>query len=56
MVVPARVALGELARRFLHQALGVQIVSHVVALGTVAVPEVLRQYGAPATLGTKPAS
>ncbi len=31
----ARVALGELARRFLHQALGVQIVSHVVAIGGI---------------------
>ncbi len=29
----ARVALGELARRFLHQALGAEIVSHVVAIG-----------------------
>lgn len=34
----ARVALGELARRFLDQALGIQIVSHVVALGGVSVP------------------
>jgi chorismate synthase len=31
----ARVALGELARRFLIQAVGVQIVSHVVAIGSV---------------------
>ena len=31
----ARVALGELARRFLYQALGVQIVSHVVAIGGI---------------------
>ena len=31
----ARVALGELARRFLSQALGVQILSHVVAIGGV---------------------
>jgi chorismate synthase len=31
----ARVALGELARRFLSQAVGVQIVSHVVAIGRV---------------------
>jgi chorismate synthase len=29
----ARVALGEVARRFLRQALGVQIVSHVVSIG-----------------------
>jgi chorismate synthase len=31
----ARVALGELARRLLRQVLGVEILSHVVALGTV---------------------
>jgi chorismate synthase len=35
----ARVALGELSRRFLAQALGVRIVSHVVAIGTVRAPE-----------------
>jgi chorismate synthase len=35
----ARVALGELARRFLLQSLGVHIVSHVVAIGGVRVPE-----------------
>ena len=34
----ARVALGEVARQLLAQALGVEIVSHVVALGSVAVP------------------
>src|ERR1022692_5143425 len=34
----ARVALGELARRFLAQALGVRIVSHVVAIGGAVVP------------------
>ena len=34
----ARVALGEVARRLLDQALGIQIVSHVVSLGAVAVP------------------
>jgi chorismate synthase len=34
----ARVALGEVARRLLGQALGVQILSHVVALGAVVVP------------------
>jgi len=33
----ARVALGELARRFLHQALDVWVGSHVVALGGVRV-------------------
>jgi chorismate synthase len=32
----ARVALGEVARRFLRQALGVEIVSHVVAIGQVS--------------------
>jgi chorismate synthase len=34
----ARVALGEVARRLLRQVLGAEIVSHVVALGTVRVP------------------
>jgi chorismate synthase len=34
----ARVALGELARRFLAQAAGVQILSHVVAIGSVSAP------------------
>jgi chorismate synthase len=34
----ARVALGEVARRLLEQALGVRILSHVVSLGSVAVP------------------
>ena len=34
----ARVALGEVARRLLHQALGVRILSHVVALGAVSAP------------------
>jgi chorismate synthase len=34
----ARVALGEVAKRLLHQALGIEIVSHVVALGTVEIP------------------
>src|SRR5690606_134428 len=33
----ARVALGTVARALLHQGLGVQIVSHVIALGPVAV-------------------
>jgi chorismate synthase len=33
----ARVALGVVAKHLLHQALGVQIVSHVVELGSVAV-------------------
>jgi chorismate synthase len=35
----ARVALGEVARRMLSQALGVTILSHVVALGTVTAPD-----------------
>src|SRR6516164_7401338 len=34
----ARVALGEVARRLLEQALGVRILSHVVALGPVSAP------------------
>src|SRR6201996_5382435 len=34
----ARVALGEVARAFLDQALGVTILSHVVSIGPVAVP------------------
>jgi chorismate synthase len=35
----ARVAVGELARRYLHQAFGIEIVSHVVAIGAVCAPE-----------------
>jgi chorismate synthase len=35
----ARVALGEVARRTLGQVLDVTVLSHVVALGTVAVPD-----------------
>jgi chorismate synthase len=35
----ARVALGEVARRYLRQAFGIEIVSHVVAIGPVNVPE-----------------
>ena len=34
----ARVALGEVAKRLLSQALGIEIVSHVVALGSVEIP------------------
>jgi chorismate synthase len=34
----ARVALGTVAARFLHQAYGVRVVSHVVELGTVRAP------------------
>jgi chorismate synthase len=33
------VALGEVARAFLRQALNVEVISHVVALGEVSVPE-----------------
>jgi chorismate synthase len=35
----ARVALGEVARRLLSQVLGVEILSHVVAIGAVKVPD-----------------
>jgi chorismate synthase len=35
----ARVALGEIGRRLLRQVLGAEIVSHVVALGTVQAPD-----------------
>jgi chorismate synthase len=35
----ARVALGAVAQAFLQQALGVRVVSHVVAIGPVTVPE-----------------
>jgi chorismate synthase len=35
----ARVALGEVARRVLEQALGVQILSHVVSLGAAVTPD-----------------
>jgi chorismate synthase len=34
----ARVALGAVARAFLRQALGVEVLSHVVAIGTVRAP------------------
>ncbi|WP_375003346.1 chorismate synthase [Aeromicrobium sp. CTD01-1L150] len=34
----ARVALGEVAARFLHDAVGAQVLSHVVELGTVRAP------------------
>jgi chorismate synthase len=33
------VALGEVARRYLRQSFGIEILSHVVALGAVCVPE-----------------
>ena len=35
----ARVALGEIARAFLRQVFGIEILSHVVALGTVQAPD-----------------
>ncbi len=35
----ARVALGEVARRLLSQVLGIEIVSHVVSIGTVSAPD-----------------
>jgi chorismate synthase len=35
----ARVAIGEVARRYLSQAVGIGIVSHVVALGPVRAPD-----------------
>jgi chorismate synthase len=35
----ARVALGAIARAFLRQALGVEVVSHVVGIGPVVVPD-----------------
>jgi chorismate synthase len=35
----ARVALGEVARRYLGQVLGAQVLSHVVAIGPVCAPE-----------------
>jgi chorismate synthase len=35
----ARVALGELARSYLRQSLGIDIVSHVVAIGHVCAPD-----------------
>ena len=35
----ARVALGAIARNFLEQALGIKILSHVVSIGSVRIPE-----------------
>ena len=35
----ARVALGEVTRRYLSQAFGIQVVSHVVSIGSVCAPE-----------------
>ncbi|MFD7159122.1 chorismate synthase [Kribbella sp. NPDC059898] len=51
----ARVALGEVAARFLRQAYGVTIVSHVVELGTVKAPYgVIPAYGDVARLDADP--
>jgi chorismate synthase len=51
----ARVALGEVAARFLRQAYGVTIVSHVVELGTVKAPYgVIPAYGDVARLDEDP--
>lgn len=52
----ARVALGEVARRLLEQALGVAILSHVVALGSVAVPPDSAVTPVPGDLGRIDAS
>ncbi|HEY6275050.1 MAG TPA: chorismate synthase, partial [Streptosporangiaceae bacterium] len=38
----ARVALGEVARSYLRQALGIEVVSHVVAIGPVCAPVSVR--------------
>ena len=38
----ARVALGEVARSYLRQAFGIEVVSHVVAIGPVSAPAELR--------------
>ena len=38
----ARVALGEVARSYLRQTFGIEVVSHVVAIGPVCVPAGLR--------------
>jgi chorismate synthase len=35
----ARVALGELARQYLRQSFGIEVVSHVVSIGPVCAPE-----------------
>ena len=51
----ARVALGEVAARFLRQSYGVTIVSHVVELGTVKAPYgVIPAYGDVAKLDADP--
>jgi chorismate synthase len=51
----ARVALGELAARFLRQAYGVTVVSHVVELGTIKAPYgVIPSYDDVAALDADP--
>jgi chorismate synthase len=35
----ARVALGAVARAFLHQSVGIEIISHVLSIGSASVPE-----------------
>jgi chorismate synthase len=51
----ARVALGTVARAFLRQALGVEIVSHVVRIGSVAAPDgVLPQLADAAAVDESP--
>ncbi len=50
----ARVALGAVTRAFLRQALGVAVLSHVVRIGTVAVPD--GTLPGPDDLGTVDAS
>ncbi len=37
----ARVALGEVARQYLRQAFGIEVVSHVVSIGAVCAPEMV---------------
>ena len=51
----ARVALGEVARRLLSQVLGVEVLSHVVALGPVRIPnEVMPGPDAAAAIDADP--
>lgn len=38
----ARVAVGEVARAFCRQALGVELLSHVVSMGTIEVPDTVQ--------------
>src|SRR6185436_13415748 len=48
----ARVALGEVARRLLSQVLGVEILSHVVAIGQVRTPDDLMPGPGPGDAAT----